>query len=223
MKSDNILETKWQEIRQKIKSFQSGATAEGMYANPQEEWINFGLDIRQIISIARTSEADESLAQYLQTKKIREAQILALFLIPSASVSPASIAKWSQSLMHQEQAEVWVQYILQDLADAWTLCLPLLEQENYFARMTGNILTAKLATRIAIPNGFALPLSHRIITSAFNETHFNRSIAFALAQLYLHYPESRESVVQFINETGQSSQRNLPWIAEEIKTIAQLY
>ncbi len=223
MKQQEQLTAEWEKIHQSIKSYQSGETANVMYSGELASIINYGLSIHQIIHLAGKLKSSEDLSFYLQLQKIREAKLLALFLFPSQLYTTDKIIEIAMSLDHQEQVEVWVQYILKELPLAHQFCIPLIEHEHSFAQKTGTLLTGKLAYHQKLPLEIIEDLFKKLRVITLTETKHNRSLAYALAQLYLNYPAINHETRRFFEEIARLEKTNLLWLSEEIKTICGLY
>ena len=200
-----MFEQKKRLLLYRLRKEMNGAALDTMRYFGADYERNYGVQIYAIRNLAREIGTDHALAEYFYTQRIREAQLVALWIADSEQVKAADFDFWAEGIINSEVAEQASHALFSRIAEIDELL------ENWCS--SENALLAYCALLSAARNGVVEPeKSIDAIISALANSPNNRLVAQGATALAVTL--SDEAVQQLLNSLPENPTSKL--LREEI-------
>lgn len=178
---------------------------------------SYGLRFAEIKEVAGSFTRNHLFAVALREFDIREYQLIALLLDEWEGYRPEEIVVLCKAFKYQEQAEFAAKYAFGGYPGGWEICQLLLEAPEKYARMTGNLLLARLSIEVAGGPPDSAKYIQLLRGQLAGIDSFDRSIAVCAAALAAMSPANRQQIAALVEELKNRNERTLLLIAYEIE------
>jgi hypothetical protein len=200
-----MFEQKKRHLLYRLRKEMNGAALDTMRYFGADYERNYGVQIYAIRNLAREIGTDHALAEYFYTQRIREAQLVALWIADSEQVKAADFDFWAEGIINSEVAEQASHALFSRIAEIDELL------ENWCS--SENALLAYCAMLSAARNGGVEPeKAIDAIISAVAHSPNNRLVAQGATALAVTL--SDEAVQQLLNSLPENPTSKL--LREEI-------
>lgn len=174
-----------QQVKRSFFALRNGAIGEIMRRQGAEYKIIFGLNIPQLVSIAKQTPHDAQLAQKLwDNKTTRESQLLAPMIFPKEQFSIEIATQWINTISTTEVADI--------------LCHKLLKHMDYAIELAEGLINSKRS----IDRYVALRLLFNLLPNHIEQTNiYAKEEASINDPITLYLCQSIISEIEFISET----------------------
>ncbi len=129
---------KMQSLKRRLFAMRNGAVAESLRRSGSPYRIIFGVNLPQLVEIARDFEGDATLAAQLwDNRSTRESMLLAPMIYPADKMDLATARAWAVSAPTPEVADILCHRLLKRLDFADSLADSLLDGPNDLVRYCG--------------------------------------------------------------------------------------
>ena len=200
-----MLEHKKRLLLYRLRKEMNGAALDTMRYFGADYERNYGVQIYAIRNLAREVGTDHALAEYFYTQRIREAQLVALWIADAEQVKAADFDFWAEGIINSEVAEQASHALFSRIAEIDELL------ENWCS--SENALLAYCALLSAARNDGVEPeKTINAIISAVTHSPNNRLVAQGATALAVTL--SDEAVQQLLNSLPENPTSKL--LREEI-------
>ena len=200
-----MFEQKKRLLLYRLRKEMNGAALDTMRYFGADYERNYGVQIYAIRNLAREIGIDHALAEYFYTQRIREAQLVALWIADAEQVKAADFDFWAEGIINSEVAEQASHALFSRIAEIDELL------ENWC--LSENALLAYCALLSAARNGGVEPeKTIEAIISAVAHSPNNRLVAQGATALAVTL--SDEAVQQLLNSLPENPTSKL--LREEI-------
>jgi hypothetical protein len=212
-----IVEKQLSELQKSLYRYRNGETVSLMEKEGIRYGKNYGLRFAEILEVARAFDRNHEFAGVLRTLDVREYQLIAMLLDDWSVYRPEEVVALCSAFRYQEEAEFAARYALAQDAGGWEICQLLMVAAEKYARMTGNLLLARLSMAVAggPPDGAKyISLLRRQLAGLDS---FDRSIAVCASALAKVSEANRQLIEELVKELKNSNERQLLLVAYEIE------
>lgn len=133
------------EIKQQFFTYRNGMLADRLREGGDPHTVIFGLNLPQIMDIARLAGKDKALACELwKNSGARESRLIAPMILPVESLTIDMAREWIASVENTEVADILCHKLLRNTDFAHTLCLDYAQSDNELLRYLAFRLAANL-------------------------------------------------------------------------------
>ncbi len=208
----------YKRLRRQFRINENGSIAESMDNLGIKYKLNYGLSVMKIKELATQYTADNSFANFLWEKDVRESNLFALHIINTQTITQEEINSIVFSFKNGEQVEQACMHSLHKLPFAIEKVKEYCLNNNEFVKMTGYILLARL-----------LQMQYNIqeteITSIFNNIandstdksiHVKKAISRAMRMIGRKRDNLRSEVLIICEKLKKMDNTSSKWIAEDV-------
>ena len=208
---------KYKSLVKKIRAKQDGPTADLLEKMGISYSMIFGLSIMQLKQLALPYKSDDSFAEFLWGKDIRETKLIALMIFNPENLKDSEIDNIITGFSNAEMVEQAVMHFLTGIKNAFNKSAEYCQNENEFVKMTGYTLLARLSMKAYdINNNDIGKFFQFIIDDAeTNSIHVKKAISFALRKTGLINDKLREQAIQVCKELESRKNNAAKWIASD--------
>lgn len=205
-----MLEQKKRLLLYRLRKEMNGAALDTMRYFGADYERNYGVQIYAIRNLAREIGTDHALAEYFYTQRIREAQLVAVWIADAEQVKASDFDFWAEGIINSEVAEQASHALFSRIAEVAELL------EEWCS--SDNALLAYCALLSAARNGGVEPETViDSILSAVSEFSDNRLVAQGATALAIKL--SDEAVQQLLdrlpeNPTSRLLREEIAWRVE---------
>ncbi|MCF8295141.1 MAG: hypothetical protein K9I34_03670 [Bacteroidales bacterium] len=204
-------------LRKQLYRYRNGQIVELMENQGIRYAVNYGLRYAEILSIAEVMPRNQAFSSHLFKSEIREFKMISHLLEEFDKESEHDILEKCKAFQYQEQAEFVARHAYAEYPQAWNLCQLLLQENTGYARMTGNLLLARLSHSQAFGYPENNQFSELLIRQSDQMESFDRSLAIAATALAKLDEHARHKIIQWVGQMRTRSERHLLLLAYEIE------
>ena len=208
---------KYKILVKKIRAKQDGPTADLLEKMGISYTMIFGLSIMQLKQLALPYKNDNSFAEFLWGKDIRETKLIALMMFNPNEMKGSDIDNIVTAFSNAEMVEQAVMHFLTGIKNASNKAAEYCQSDDEFVKMTGYTLLARLSMKAYnINNNDIVKFFQFIIDDAeTNSIHVKKAISFALRKAGLINTELRKLAIQICKELESRNNDAANWIASD--------
>jgi 3-methyladenine DNA glycosylase AlkD len=211
-----LLEAQIKSIQTTLRLSMNGIVSDSMKQKGIHYKLNYGVSIPRLKEIAATYEPNHDLARRLWHLHSRETMILACFLQPVETYSKNTALHWVSKFNQIEIVEIACMSLFSKLSFADQLSIELVSSNNDWEKITGFILSARIA------EGLDIAFSEKILTkslknSSSNNFHLYKAIALALSRISRKNECFEKKIMTNIETFSFSKHQSENYIYNEVK------
>lgn len=184
--------------------------------------LNYGVSLPTIKEVADAYHPDHELALSLWRQDVRELKLAALFVEDAEAVTSEQMERWSAAWRVAELAEqsamqlFWRSPAALEVAIRWINSTPLDSRDKHIValrRLAGFYILGRLATdtdRVA-DSKLVMLLGNE---AAFGVQAKERSVTYALREIYRHRPALRDDVLKTLDYIPPETANEVRWQVE---------
>lgn len=205
-------------LMRRLRIEMNGAVTDAMreYGGGQQGYgLNYGVSLPTIRDVAAEYAPDHDLAQSLWQQDVREMKLAALFVEDAAAVTAEQMERWAADWRVPELAEQCAMQLFWRSPEAWPTAVEwgvLTGEGNALRRLAAFYMFGRLAAGAQVADeAFAEVLADgRLFGSAATE----RSVVYALREIYRHREGLRERVMAVLPQVPQEVADEVRWQVE---------
>lgn len=205
-------------LMRRLRIEMNGAVTDAMreYGGGQQGYgLNYGVSLPTIREVAAEYAPDHELAQTLWQQDVREMKLAALFVEDAAAVTAEQMERWAADWRVPELAEQCAMQLFWRSPEAWSTAVGwgvLTGEGSALRRLAAFYMLGRLAAGAQVADeAFAEALADgRLFGSAATE----RSVVYALREIYRHREALRERVMAVLPQVPQEVADEVRWQVE---------
>lgn len=205
-------------LMRRLRIEMNGAVTDAMreYGGGQQGYgLNYGVSLPTIREVAAEYAPDHELAQTLWQQDVREMKLAALFVEDDAAVTAEQMERWAADWRVPELAEQCAMQLFWRSPEAWPTAVGwgvLTGEGSALRRLAAFYMLGRLAAGAQVADeAFAEALADgRLFGSAATE----RSVVYALREIYRHREALRERVMAVLPQVPQEVADEVRWQVE---------
>lgn len=205
-------------LMRRLKIEMNGAVTDAMrdYSGGVQGYgLNYGVSLPTIKDVAAEYSPDHELALALWRQDVRELKLAALFVDDPAQVTAQQMETWAADWRVPELAEqsamqlFWHSPAARDIVPAWA------SGDEPLKKLAAYYILGKMAGFPSVADPVITPLL--AAPSIFGQAAIERSVAYALREIYRHRPALRPNVLQTLQHIPQTVADEVRWQIEYLK------
>lgn len=205
-------------LMRRLRIEMNGAVTDAMreYGGGQQGYgLNYGVSLPTIREVAAEYAPDHELAQTLWQQDVREMKLAALFVEDAAAVTAEQMERWAADWRVPELAEQCAMQLFWRSPEAWPTAVEwgvLTGEGSVLRRLAAFYMLGRLAAGEQVADeAFAEALADgRLFGGAATE----RSVVYALREIYRHREALRERVMAVLPQVPQEVADEVRWQVE---------
>lgn len=206
-------------LMRRLKVEMNGAVTDAMreYGGGQQGYgLNYGVSLPTIKDVAREYAPNHELALTLWRQDVRELKLAALFIDEPSAVMAEQMEAWAADWRVSELAEQCAMQLFWRCPAAFRVAVEWASWEIPLRRLAAFYMLGKLA---ASDSGIADAEISALLDNGnvFGSAAAERSVAYALREIYRHRPALRGKVMQALNRIPAEVAEEVRWQVEYLK------
>lgn len=205
-------------LMRRLRIEMNGAVTDAMreYGGGQQGYgVNYGVSLPTIRDVAADYAPDHELAQTLWQQDVREMKLAALFVENAAAVTAAQMEQWAADWRVPELAERCAMQLFWRSPEAWPKAVEwgaLTGEGSALRRLAAFYMLGRLAAAESVSDAqFAAILADGQL---FGGGATERSVVYALREIYRHREVLREQVTALLPQLPQEVADEVRWQVE---------
>lgn len=205
-------------LMRRLRIEMNGAVTDAMreYGGGQQGYgLNYGVSLPTIREVAAEYAPDHELAQTLWQQDVREMKLAALFVEDAAAVTAGQMERWAADWRVPELAEQCAMQLFWRSPEAWPTAVEwgvLTGEGSALRRLAAFYMFGRLAAGAQVADeAFAEALADGRL---FGRAATERSVVYALREIYRHRAALRERVMAVLPEVPQEVADEVRWQVE---------
>ena len=205
-------------LMRRLKIEMNGAVTDAMReygGGTQGYGLNYGVSLPTIRDVARGYAPDHELALALWRQDVREMKLAALFVDDPMQVAAAQMEAWASDWRVPELAEQCAMQLFWKSPDAFKQAAKwagLSSDDAKLKRLAAFYMIGKLAAVAAVSDA---EMSSLLSAPAlFGPTAVEKSVTYALREIYRHRPALREQVAEALDRVPREVADEVRWQVE---------
>lgn len=205
-------------LMRRLRIEMNGAVTDAMreYGGGQQGYgLNYGVSLPTIREVAAEYAPDHELAQTLWQQDVREMKLAALFVDDAAAVTAGQMERWAADWRVPELAEQCAMQLFWRSPEAWPTAVEwgvLTGEGSALRRLAAFYMLGRLAAGAQVADeAFAEALADGWL---FGRAATERSVVYALREIYRHREALRERVMAVLPQVTQEVADEVRWQVE---------
>lgn len=205
-------------LMRRLRIEMNGAVTDAMreYGGGQQGYgVNYGVSLPTIRDVAADYAPDHELAQTLWQQDVREMKLAALFVEDAAAVTAAQMEQWAADWRVPELSERCAMQLFWRSPEAWPKAVEwgaLTGEGSALRRLAAFYMLGRLAAAERVSDAqFAAILADGQL---FGGGATERSVVYALREIYRHRKVLREQVTALLPQLPQEVADEVRWQVE---------